>query len=144
MAKNSNFHEAMARGQEPEGGSNRQLGIVFAVVLTLLSGWAVFTGKLFWPWTLGAGALFLLAGLVFPRVLTPVNFVWTKFGMLLHCIVSPIILGIIFFIVVTPVGLLMRLTGKDPMDRKFDPEAKTYWIDRDPPGPAPESMKNQF
>lgn len=90
-----------------------------------------------------AGAFLLLAMLI-PQVLAPANRLWTKFGLLLHNIVSPIALGILFFLVVTPTGLLMRLFGKDPLRLRFDPAASSYWIKRDPPGPAADSLKNQF
>ena len=89
------------------------------------------------------GIFLLLAALV-PGVLAPANRLWTKFGLLLHHIVSPIALGILFFLVVTPTGLLMRLFGKDPLRLRFDPDADSYWIKRDPPGPAADSLKNQF
>ena len=69
---------------------------------------------------------------------------WTKFGALLHQIVSPIALGILFFLVITPIALLMRILGKDSLRMRLDPEAKTYWIKRDPPGPDADSLKNQF
>jgi hypothetical protein len=62
----------------------------------------------------------------------------------LHFVISPLFLGILFYICVTPMGFLMRLAGKDPLRRKFEPEAKSYWIVREPPGPAPETFKNQF
>jgi len=67
-----------------------------------------------------------------------------KLGDILHRIASPIALAILFYGVVTPTGLLMRLFGKDPLRLRFDREAKSYWIAREPPGPAPESLKDQF
>jgi len=79
-----------------------------------------------------------------PRILTPFNYIWFRFGMLLHAIVSPIALGILFYGVVTPTGLLMRLFGKKPLALDFDRDAPSYWIQRSPPGPTPESMTNQF
>jgi len=88
--------------------------------------------------------LFLLLAVLVPRVLAPANRLWTKFGLLLHHIVSPLALGVLFFLVVTPTGLLMRLFGKDPLRLRFDPAADSYWIKRDPPGPAADSLKNQF
>jgi hypothetical protein len=67
-----------------------------------------------------------------------------RLGMLLHRIVSPIALGIMFFLVITPMGLLMRALGKDPLRLRLRPDEGSYWIDRRPPGPAPETMKDQF
>ncbi|HQR50033.1 MAG TPA: SxtJ family membrane protein, partial [Methylophilaceae bacterium] len=95
-------------------------------------------------WALELSGGFLLLALVIPRVLAPANRAWTKFGLLLHDIVSPIALGILFFVVVTPTGLLMRLLGKDPLRLRFERSAKSYWIVRTPPGPDAESLKNQF
>ena len=70
--------------------------------------------------------------------------IWTKFGVLLYTIVSPVVLGFLFYVTVTPIALLMRVLGKDPLRLRRDPDAASYWIDRTPPGPSPESMKNQF
>ena len=95
-------------------------------------------------WALGLSAVFLLLALVAPKILAPANRAWTKFGLLLHKIVSPIALGILFFGVVTPTGFVMRLLGKDLLRQRFDRSAKSYWIARTPPGPDAESLKNQF
>lgn len=82
--------------------------------------------------------------LVAPDYLAPLNRLWARFGALLHRIVSPVALAILFFIVVTPIALLMRILGKDPLRMRLDPNAKSYWIVRDPPGPKSESLKDQF
>ena len=95
-------------------------------------------------WALLVGAIFLLAALVFPAVLRPLNRLWLKFGLLLHKIVSPVVLGIMFFLVITPIGLFLRARGKDPLRLKPNPRSSSYWIERVPPGPAPESIKDQF
>jgi hypothetical protein len=79
-----------------------------------------------------------------PAALAPLNRVWTRFGLLLHRIVSPVVLGVMFFVVVTPMGLIMRALGKDPLRLRFDRDARSYWIDRRPPGPAPDTLNNQF
>jgi len=76
--------------------------------------------------------------------LAPLNRLWAIFGHLLHTAISPLLLGVLFYVCVTPIGVLMRLTGKDPMRQRFEPAAKSYWIIREPPGPAPETFKNQF
>jgi hypothetical protein len=77
-------------------------------------------------------------------VLSPLNRLWLRFGLLLHKIVSPLVLGIMFFLVITPIGLLMRAVGKDLLRLKFDKRSSSYWIERLPPGPPPESLKDQF
>ena len=78
------------------------------------------------------------------KALAPLNKWWTKLGVLLYRIVSPVVLGLLFYLTVTPIALLLRLLGKDPLRLRRDPDGASYWIDRTPPGPAPESMKNQF
>jgi len=88
--------------------------------------------------------IFLLLALLVPKALAPLNWVWTKLGLLLHKIVSPVVLGILFFMVFTPIGITFRLFGGDPLRLRFDSNALSYWIARSPPGPAPDSLKNQF
>lgn len=138
-------HETGSHAGPVQMGSERSFGIVFAVVFALIGLWPLTgeggTARL---WALGAGFAFLVVALVQPRALRPFNILWFKFGMLLHHIVTPVVMGLLFFVTVTPIGLLMRATGKDPMRLKRAPGAASYWIARTPPGPAPESMKNQF
>ena len=95
-------------------------------------------------WSLGVSGAFLVVALVIPKILHPLNVVWMKFGALLNSIVSPLVLGMLFFVTITPLGVLMRAFGKDLLRLKFDKSADSYWIKRDPPGPPPESMSNQF
>ena len=89
-------------------------------------------------------ALFLAAALLAPRVLAPLNQLWLRFGLLLHKVVSPVVLSLVFFSTVTPIGLLLRRLGKDPLRLRFDPDAPTYWIERRPPGPSGDSMPKQY
>ena len=89
-------------------------------------------------------AVFAALALTWTAALAPLNKWWTKLGVLLYRVVSPIALGLMFYVAVVPVGLLMRVLGKDPLRLRRDPDAASYWIDRTPPGPTPESMKNQF
>ena len=77
-------------------------------------------------------------------MLAPLNRLWMKFGGLLHRFVSPIVLGLLFFVVITPMGLAMRMLGKDPLKLRADTQSKSYWIDRTPPGPRPDSFIDQF
>ena len=79
-----------------------------------------------------------------PKLLVPFNRLWARFGLLLHRITSPLVLGIMFFVVITPMGWIMRALGKDLLRLKIDPAATSYWIARTPPGPTPESLKEQF
>jgi Saxitoxin biosynthesis operon protein SxtJ len=97
-----------------------------------------------WRWTGGIAVLFFAAALLYPAALKPFNRVWLKFGLLLHKVVNPIVMALVFFGTVLPTGLIMRALGKDPLRLKWQPDANSYWIERRPPGPAPESMKDQF
>jgi hypothetical protein len=145
MAKKASpLHEAQQHSGSVQMGSERSFGFVFAVFFAVIALWPLKNGEEARIWALGVAAGFALAALVAPRMLKPLNLVWFKFGMVLHHVVTPVVMGLLFFLTVTPVGLLMRATGKDPMRLKRDPKAASYWIVRDPAGPAPESMKNQF
>ena len=79
-----------------------------------------------------------------PALLAPLNRLWTRFGALLHRVVSPIVLGFMFFVVITPMGLVRRMLVKDPLRLRFDRQAGSYWVPRQPPGPPPQSLTNQF
>jgi hypothetical protein len=110
------------------------------VLLSLANGWHL--GRL-WPWTTAAAALLLLAALVRPSALHPLNRAWMKLGALLHRIVSPLVMGLLFYGTILPTGLVMRMRGKDLLRLKREPDAESYWIAR-APGPAPKTMKDQF
>jgi hypothetical protein len=125
-------------------GSERSFGLVFAGFFTLVGLWPLFKSESPRLWALGISVIFLLLAFAAPKILTPFNRLWFKFGLLLHRIVSPLIMFLMFFVVITPLGFLMRLSGKDPLRLRFDREVESYWIPRDPPGPTPESLKNQF
>lgn len=124
--------------------SNRSFGTLFVVVFALLAGLAWWHGKAAAPWLAGVSGLFAIVTLLAPKWLTPLNKAWMGLALILNKIVSPIVLGILYYGMLTPLGVGMRLMGKDPMRRKLDREAKTYWIARDPPGPPPASLQDQF
>jgi Saxitoxin biosynthesis operon protein SxtJ len=128
----------------PKRSSNRTLGLVFAAFFALVALLPVLRGHAVRLWALPVAALFVLTALVAPKILTPVNRVWSALGALLHSIVNPIILGVLFYGVFTPFGFLLRRMGKDFLRLKPAPDVPTYWISRQPPGPAPESMLRQF
>jgi hypothetical protein len=137
-------HESFDRKEPVSGSSNRSFGLVFAVVFTIIGLWPWLFGGQVRIWSLVVGAAFLGVACLWPAALAPLNRVWMRFGMLLHRIVSPAVLGVMFFVVVTPMGLVMRALGKDPLRLRFNREALSYWIDRQPPGPPPDTLKNQF
>ncbi|MGE0769730.1 MAG: SxtJ family membrane protein [Hyphomicrobiaceae bacterium] len=123
--------------------SNRSFGLLFCVVFALIAAWSFFfRGALLW-WAVVVSALFLGAALLIPTVLTPLNRAWMKFGEILHRIISPVILAILFFVVVTPFGLVMRVFRRDPLRLQKNASA-SYWITRTPPGPPPDSFDKQF
>ena len=145
MAKQSKMtHESFERDEQVKGSSDRAFGLTFAAALAVLAGISAWRGGANWPYTLGASAIFVLAALAVPALLAPLNRVWTKFGLLLHKVTTPLILGLMFYLVVTPTALILRLFGKDLLRLHGDPEAASYWIERQPPGPAPDTMPNQF
>ncbi len=143
MAAKTQTHEDLGRKHDVQGGSNRSFGITFFVALSLLGLLPLLGGGTPRWWLIGPGVAFLVLAFVYPSILTRPNQLWTKFGLLLHRIISPIIIGFMFYVVLAPIGLIMRLLGKDLLSKKFDPDARTYWISRTD-GPAPETMKNQF
>ena len=124
--------------------SNLSFGLVFATFFILIGLWPLIHGESPRLWAVALSVTFFLVALAVPRALLPLNRLWTRFGRLLHAIVSPIALGIVFYCVVTPTGLILRLLGKDPLRLRVDRSAKSYWVMRTPPGPDAESLKNQF
>jgi hypothetical protein len=137
-------HEVFVRDEKIVTGSDRSFGLVMALALaavTALNAWH--SGKL-WPWTGGVAALFVAAALLRPSVLHPLNLLWLRFGLLLHRIVNPVVMALLFYGTVLPTGLVMRLMGKDLLRLKRQPDADSYWIARQPPGPSPETMRDQF
>jgi len=144
MAEKPQFHEDYGREDDVKVGSEKAFGVVFAVVFLVVALFPLISGGPVRLWALVVVAGFLICGYFIPAALRPFNKVWFKFGLLLHKIVSPLTMGMLFYLSVTPIAYLMRLFGKDPLRLKMDPNAATYWIERDPPGPEPESMKQQF
>ena len=120
--------------------SNRSFGIVFFVVFLLIALYPLTNEGEIRIWSVIISLIFLILGLLNSKILAPFNKLWFKFGMFLGKIISPLIMGIIFFLVVTPIGLLMRLLGKDLLNLKYN-DKQSYWIEKD--GPK-SKMKNQF
>ena len=120
--------------------SNRSFGIVFFIVFLLIAFYPLLKGDDLRIWSLIISFIFLILGLINSKLLTPLNRIWFKFGLLLGKFISPLIMGIIFFVVVTPSGTIMRLLKKDLLNLKYN-KKKTYWIDKS--GPK-SKMKNQF
>jgi hypothetical protein len=137
-------HEVFSRDDKVVAGSDRSFGLVMAAVLaamTALNGWH--SGRL-WPWTGVLAVLLLAAAWLRPALLNPLKLIWLKFGLLLHRVVNPVVMALIFYGTVLPTGIVMRMMGKDILRLKRQPDADSYWIVRQPPGPSPETMKDQF
>lgn len=144
MTDRADTHESFTREQTVKGSSDRGFGIVFAVVFLIVALWPLLGGGALRWWSLAVSGAFLAAALAVPKVLAPLNRLWMQFGLLLHRVTNPLIMGFVFYLAVVPTALIMRLLGKDPLRLRLDRAAKSYWIDRRPPGPAPDSMRNQF
>ena len=121
-------------------GSNKSFGIVFFVFFLIISFYPLINGDNIRIWALVISGLFLFLGLINSKILNPLNRIWFKFGILLGKIVSPTIMGLIFFLVVTPIGILMRIIKKNFLNLKFD-DSKSYWVKKDE---LKSKMKNQF
>lgn len=144
MPASHQLHENLSPDEAVEGGSDRSFGLVFSVFFGLIGGWKLIHDGPSAPWWLAAAAATLALALAYPKILGPFNRLWTKFGLLLHRVTNPIVMGVLFFGGVVPIGLLMRALGKRPLPLGFDPAADSYWVVRQPPGPTPDSIRRQF
>jgi Saxitoxin biosynthesis operon protein SxtJ len=142
--RNLQTHESFTREDEVRSSSERAFGFVFAAIFGLLGLWPILRGMSLRWWSLGLAFAFLAATLLVPQALAPLNKLWFKFGLLLHAVVNPIVMALLFFTTVTPIALIMRSMGKDPLRLRLDPDARSYWIERRPPGPMPDTMPRQF
>jgi len=138
------IHENYSRNEIVTGGSDRSFGMVMTIAFALMSLLNWWHQGHAWRWTSGIAAVLLAATVFYPAALKPLNQLWLKFGMLLHKVVNPIVMALVFFGTVLPTGLVMRALGKDPLRLRRQPDVDSYWIERCPPGPMPESMKDQF
>ena len=134
---------SLARGPAPES-SDRSFGFVFAGVFALIGCWTL----LYWQpprwWALAIAGAFVAVALLRPQILHPLNRAWQALGRLLHRVVSPLVMGMIFFLCVTPIAWIMRLCGKDVLSLSRRPDLASYWIAREPQAPDTETMKRQF
>ena len=121
--------------------SNRSFGVVFFIVFLFIALYPITYSEDIRIWSLIISFIFIILGLLNSKILTPLNKLWFQFGVILGKIISPIIMGIIFFLVVTPIGLIMKVLGKDLLRLKYNKKDNTYWIEKN--GPK-SKMKNQF
>ena len=137
------MHENLNR-EEIKVSSDQSFGIVFALVFLAVGIWVVSDGQSKGWFFFVSAALFLVVAIARPSILGPLNRAWAKFGLLLGRVINPVILGVVFFLVVTPIAVVLRLWGKDSLHLKSNPDLKSYWIDRSPAGPKFGSMTKQF
>jgi hypothetical protein len=124
--------------------SSRSFGFLIAAVLALVGGFRYWAGREWYVAWLMAAAFFLGVSLVMPRLLLPLKRLWLKLGAVLHAVVSPVALGFLYVSSILLIGSLARMFGKELLSLQKDAAAASYWIRRDPPGPTPESLRNQF
>lgn len=138
-------HENIASHDNREPPSVRNFGLTFALVFGVIALWPlVFRSEHPRYWALVIGGAFVSAAFLSPGILKPLNLLWFKLGMLLHKIVNPIVLGIMFVVFITPIAIVLRLLGKKLIPLTFERDQASYWIERTPPGPAPDSLRKQF
>jgi hypothetical protein len=145
------FHEDFSRKEEIKGSSDRGFGLTVGGILLAIA--AIRTGLHLWDGTVpawfegalaGTGLLLAMFGLAAHARLAPLNRAWTRLGLVLFKVVNPVVLGVIYLSTIVPIGVIMRLMGRDLLKLKLDRGAASYWVVREPPGPPPETMTRQF
>jgi hypothetical protein len=139
-----NFHESLNRDTEVESSSDRAFGLVMAAACCVIAGLSLWRGGSNWPYWTAAAIFFAFAAWRWPAVLGPFNELWLRFGLVLHRVLNPFVMGILFFAVVTPVGLVMRFFDKHTLGLEFDREATSYWFMRDKTESQPGPMTKQY
>ena len=142
--KHLGSHESLDREENFKASSDRGFALVFGGFFTLVTVYGLVVGGTWWPWFGGAAMVFFVLAFTVPSIIAPLNKAWTKLGLLMFAVISPVVLGLLFYLCIAPIGLLMRACGKDPLRLKRDAKMASYWIAREPPGPSGDSLKNQF
>jgi hypothetical protein len=142
--KAASTHEDLSRNHAIQGPSDRSFGFVMAAFFFLVGLAPLRHHQPVRLWSLVLSLAFLAFALIRPAVLAPLNRAWMAIGLLLSRVVTPVVIGIMFYLVFTPVGFIYRLFGRDPLRLSFSKGNGSYWIERRPPGPPPEEMLNQF
>jgi saxitoxin biosynthesis operon SxtJ-like protein len=138
------LHEDLWRDDEVSGSSDRTFGLLIAAVCGVIGGVRLGLGHAHAGWWLGIALAVLLLALFWTPPLALLNRLWFRFGLLLYKVVNPLVMAAIFYSTMVPIGLFLRLRGKDPLRLRREPDVPTYWLPHDPPGPPPETMRNQF
>jgi hypothetical protein len=142
--QNQAFHEDFTREEKVKGSSDRTFGLTFAGVFTLLACLAFWKHTPHWTWWAALAVITFIFAVLRPQIFKPANKLWMLLGLMMFKVVSPLTLGIIFYGVMTPMAILFRWRKKDLLKLEYKHAEPTYWILRQPPGPPPETMKNQF
>lgn len=137
-------HPATHSGHPVKTSSDRAFGWVFAVFFAIVGCWPLLHAERVRLWALLLAAGFVLVATFRPTWLAPLNRQWTRLGFLLHKIGNPVVMGVIYVLSIVPIGLLLRLLGKDHLHLKRQPDAASYWVVRQPPGPHANSLPRQF
>ena len=140
------FHEDFSRHDDIKSGTDRSFGLTVGGILLLIAAARSYFHGLGWVQygLAGIGVVVILLGLIAPSSLHGLHRAWVRLGLIMFRVINPVVLGLVYAVVIVPIGFLMRLTRRDPLHLKFDARAESYWVTRDPPGPAPDSMTNQF
>ncbi len=123
---------------------NRTFGLIFAVIFSIIALFPLLNDGSVRLWAISIAGLFAVTSLLLPKVLSPLNALWAKFGLLMHKITNPLLMGLVFFLTVLPTGIILKILKKDPMNRKRKPNDKSYWIEREQSVLTPESFDQQF
>jgi hypothetical protein len=143
-ASDGSWHERLHRGDPPSGSSDRAFGLLFATICAAVAAFAGWEGRISALWWSIAAMLFLLLAVFAAPLLGPFNQAWRWVSLQLSRIITPFVMGILFFAVLTPVAILMRWAGKDALRLRLEPAQASYWLARPSGGQRPTSMTNQF
>jgi hypothetical protein len=143
MTEKLNFHEAFRSDDPAKPASKRRFGYLMAGAFAIVGLWPLTRSGHVHVWALIVAVMFFTSALFIPRLLAPLLWLWMQIGFLMHRITNPILLGLIFYGAFVPTGFIMRALGKRPLHLAYEPERKSYWIER-VPGPAPSTMTKQF
>lgn len=119
----------------------RNFGFVMAAAFAVLASILLWRDRAAWPYLYVIAGFFLVAGIVFPRILAPIEWIWMKFAGIMGVIMTHVVLSVAYYLIVTPIGIIMKLAGRDPLHRKFDKKAISYWLPVDPKGPSSRPEK---
>jgi hypothetical protein len=144
MPRELSAFEGHHEAEKVRAGSDRSFGRVFAAVFALIGLWPLLHAQMPRWWAFAVALAFFVVSAAAPQWLAPFNRAWFLLGKALHAVVSPVVMGAIFFVVVTPIALLRRMSGRDLLGLRFSRQAQSYWVLRKPPGPEPETLKQQF